>query len=462
MRKAYDNYNDYNDVSLVDLQEKSTFKLTFEILSSSFNSILPYLLLTIIDFFNLYFLGSLNIGFNYFQIGVIYLNLFCFILTLGVVFTYEPFLLNAKNVKLFYETYLTCKDNIILLFIILILPISLLGYPILAYYFDKDLDSLWLIYTEFLIYSSLIILFNLLLLLNVKILHIHSLTRSVYFIVAIYLGIYLLSCWLFLFRLSYGIYGLTLSLLVSALFSFLISHLIVTSIFSYFKFGFSNIFSLNYERMKNYLYISTYKGFFNYLEYAGYGLLVLSAYHLNENSFTTNLVIFNIISIPHVLCEGFANSIRSYLLHIKTIRESYISRKKYIICFVIVVILVCIIISGLIYCFSELLPGVYNLTTYDPDYTVIINMYCFFIFFDYLSIILDGYIKGKEFDSDQLAVYKGIILLLIFVPLGLFITIYYSLGLFGIWMTIYLYMGSHFIVDLAYVYTTHGLYGFKE
>jgi Na+-driven multidrug efflux pump len=462
MKKAYDNYNDYNDVSLVDLQDKSNFQLTYEILFGSFNSILPFLLLTIIDFLNLYFLGKVAIAFTNFQICVIYLNLFGFVLAIGVLFNYEGFLLNARNVKLFYETYQSCKDNILFIFITLLIPISLISYPILSYFFDRDLDTLWIVYCDFLAYSSLILLFKLLMLLNVKVLQIHNNMRNVHLILITYFGMYVLLTWIFLFRLNNGILGLGMSLLISSIAGFLISHLFVLSVFNYFQFDFGKLLSFDFERMKNFMLIATYKGFFSYLEYAGYGLLVLTAYYLGDEIFITNLILFNILAIPHTLCEGFANSIRNYLLHIKTVRESYTSRKKYITCFTIVVLLVAILFSACIFYLKSYIPSLYGVTVYDASYDSIITLYCIFIFCDYLSIILDGYIKGKEFDSDQLSVYKGIILLVIFVPGGLFLTVKYDLGLLGIWMTIYTYMGSHFIVDLIYVYMTHGFYGFKE
>ena len=110
--------DDLNDISYVnpEIEYKSTLRLTTEILTDSIFNVLPILLLIIIDLLNLIFIGHienresvLNLKnstnrieyFNYFQVGLAFMNLFGFAFALGVTKTIKK----GNNIqKFFYNT----------------------------------------------------------------------------------------------------------------------------------------------------------------------------------------------------------------------------------------------------------------------------------------------------------------------------------------------------------------------
>jgi Na+-driven multidrug efflux pump len=225
-----------------------------------------------------------------------------------------------------------------------------------------------------------------------------------------------------------------------------------------------SLFKIDYNNSKQTLLSSTIKGFTTYLEYVGYGIITLSAYNMGD-LFIPHIILYSILSIPHTISEGFGLTIKNYLIEMKHIKASYQSRKKYILSFVLLVITSALIFSLILLAFEDKLAALYYPSlTVDMKklYSDVISYYSIFIIFDFFSVVLDGFITGKEGESNRLSIYKAIVFCLICIPIGFGFTFYYNVGIIGIWMTIFLYISIHFLVEIIYVYKVHGLYAFKE
>lgn len=453
------NYNVHNDISLVEreVEERSNSENISEIFSKSITNIIFILSLIIMDCLNLIFLGQNNKDFTNFETAIIYLNIFCFSFSIGIISSTDHLLDKAMfdGVKIF-KIYMIAKDHIIFVVLFLVIPVSLISYYIIFDFFD-----IWHIYINFLIYAPLIIFFKLLILLNLKTLY---KTRNNIWIIVIFYNILHVS-FLSFFVKSYGIFGVTLTMILASLITFIFSHVFyVTKLFNMFNFSINSVFKMDWNASKETLLTNTVKGFYGYLNYLGYGLMILSAYSLTE-LYIAHIIIYSILSVPHTLSEGFSITIRKYLSEMKHTKASFESRKKYLLCFVILVITITLTFALLLITLQDRIVILYYPQISEEMKNIIYNVilyYSIFIIFDYFSIILDGFIIGKEGESLKLPIYKAVVFCLICLPIGLFVTYNYNLGITGIWWTGFGYTGVHFLANMIYVYKVHGLYAFKE
>jgi hypothetical protein len=273
------NYNVNNDISLVEgeSEQRSNIENIAEIFTKSITNIIPILILVVMDCLNLIFLGQNNEDFANFEVGVIYLNLFCFTFSIGVISSNDQSLDKAKfdGVKI-YKIYMIAKDHILLVIIVLVIPVAFLSYYILFKFFD-----IWNIYMNYLIYSPLIIYFKLMIFLNLMTLNI---TRNNIWIIIICYFILHFS-FLYLFIKSFGMFGITLSMIFSSSITFIFSHVFyITKLFNLFNFKILLLFKIDFDNSKQFLFQSTIKGFSTYLDYLGYGIIILSAYNMGELS----------------------------------------------------------------------------------------------------------------------------------------------------------------------------------
>ncbi len=270
---------------------------------------------------------------------------------------------------------------------------------------------------------------------------------------------------LYFFTDTFGILGVTMAMILSSAITFIFSHVFyITKLFKLFNFNVSSVFKVDFHSAKELLLPSAVKGFSSYLEYLGYGILVLSAYNMDQ-LMIPHILLYSILIVPHIFSEGFALTIKIYLNEIKHVKASYESRKKYIICFILLITTIALIFSILFITLGDKIALLYYPQLTEEMiliYSNVISYYSIIIVFDFLSVFLDGFIRGKEGETQKLSIYKAIVFCIICIPAGLFITHYYGMGILGIWMIIFVYIIIHFIADMIYVYKVHGLYAFKE
>jgi Na+-driven multidrug efflux pump len=458
VKTPYGNYNVHNDISLVDAESEARSNITNmkNIMISCFSNILPFLILCIIDSINLICLGRKGEDIVNFQIAVIYLNLLCLIFALGMINSYD--FENFEGEK-FFKMYLIAKDHIFFIVFTLVIPVSLLSYYILFEIFTE----IWNIYNSFLIYAPIIVILKLFINLNMRVLKYSN--NNILLIACCYVFLHFVFSYYFIFFFELGVFGSTLAMIISSLLTCLISFFYISKLFNLFNFSYLTIFTVDLGKSYDILLSSVFKGFFCYLEYAGYGLLILASYYLGEDVFKVNLILFNIVTVPHIVCQGCGITIKHYLIQVKSSKVSFESRKRFICCFLFVTFIIGVLFAVSLLTFRENILKIFLLNPSNKmifEFNTILNLYSAFLIFDFLSIILDGFISGLECESDYLKIYKAFVFMIIFCPLGIFITYLLNMQLLGIWATIFLFSVIHSVVGLIYVYKVHGLYAFKE
>ena len=458
VKTPYGNYNVHNDISLVDAESEARSNMTnmTNILNSIFSNILPFLILSLIDSINIICLGRKGEDIAYFQIAIIYLNLLCFVFALGMIISHD--FENFEGEK-FFKMYLIAKDHIFFITFTLVIPVCFLSYYILFEIFTE----IWNVYNCFLIYAPIIVILKLFINLNMRVLKFSN--NNILLIACCYLILHIALSYYFIFFFEFGIFGLTLAMIISSFLTCIISFFYITKLFNLFNFSYLTFFTLDLGKSYDILLSSVFKGFFCYLEYAGYGLLILASYYLGDDVFKVNLILFNIVTIPHIVGLGCGITIKNYLIQVKNSKVSFESRKRFICCFLFVTFIIGIIFAVILLTYREIVLKIFIL---NPSYNMIyefnkiLNLYSTFLLCDFLSLILDGFISGLEGESDYLKIYKAFVFIIIFCPLGIFVTYLLNIGLIGIWAIIFSFSVVHSAVGLIYVYKVHGLYAFKE
>lgn len=481
--------DDLNDISYVnpEIEYKSTLRLTTEILTDSIFNVLPILLLIIIDLLNLIFIGHienresvLNLKnstnrieyFNYFQVGLAFMNLFGFAFALGVTKTIKK----GNNIQnFFYNT----KIILISLTLCIILPMAILSYYLLCFLYSNEeaevINMIYIVYTEFILYSPVFIFFTLLLQLNLRALELLNDRSSCFWIFSVNIILHSIFLYIFLYILNWELFGVMLSLTFSSFISYLYSNAIInenvflTNNNFYFLPDISEIYS-NQEKRNDIIKVmqnNLIAGFVFYSEYSGFGLFLLFSLFINETALTVYIIILNFFSLLHIIGQGFSYTMRHYIrLSMSSYKHSHIGKKKYvkvlsILAFFIALTFAVIILSlegsiVNIYINTKLLSNTWS-TNPQALFTQVITIYALIIFFDYISKILDGYVKGIDAKTTHLLIFK-ISFFILFVPAGLVLCFVFEFGLYGFWIAIYSYIFIYSIINAFYVYKYYAMW----
>jgi Na+-driven multidrug efflux pump len=481
--------DDLNDISYVnpEIEYKSTLRLTTEILTDSIFNILPILLLIIIDLLNLIFIGHMgnttsasNLSespnhikyFNYFQVGVAFMNLFGFAFALGVTKTIKK----GNNIqKFFYNT----KIILITLTLCIILPMAILSYYLLSFlYANEDpevINMIYFVYTNFILYSPIFIFFTLLLQLNLRALELLNDRSSCFWIFSVNIILHSLFLYIFLYILNWEIFGVMLSLILSSFISYIYSNAVInenvfiTNNNFYFLPEISEFYSYPEKRddlikvMQNNLIA----GFVFYSEYSGFGFFLLFSLFINETALTVNIILLNFFSLLHIIGQGFSYTMRHYIrLSMSSYKHSHIGKKKYVKVLSVLAFFIALTFAVIILSLDGSIVNIYlntklltssGRTSPQSLFSQVITVYALIIFFDYISKILDGYVKGIDAKTTHLLIYK-ISFFVVFVPVGLVLCFASDFGLYGFWIAIYAYIFIYSIINAFYVYKYYAMW----
>lgn len=499
--------DDLNDISYVnpEIEDKSNFMLTIEIFKESIFNVLPILLLILTDGLSLMAIGhgyrdkvlevtNSSSGtssesysnleyFNFYAIAVVYLNLFGFIFSLGTIHRVKKehynFLITShtpmSSPSPLTKHYITLKCLIVTLTLLIIVPLVYASYFILTYIYDSQLDEernnlIWHMYTNFLIFTPIFLYTQLLLQLNIKVLQIYNQKSTCLAIFLLHLLLHCLCLYIFVIRLNMGVFGVVVSITAATLVSYIYSNYrLINS--RLLMIGFTAPAFENFYFICNYSDLSTFilnnidnlnsyfvAGVFTYLEYAGFGFFLIFSYFISPAALTTNVILYNFIAFLHSFGKGFSHTLRHYVqLSTSSYKHSHIGKKKFIKFLSIDAFILALMFAVIILTLDEDIPSLF-LCLKQPEEVVIPNLFsqiCNFfaliIFFDYISKVLDGYVKGIDAKTTHLLVYK-ISFLVIFLPTGLILCFNYDFGLMGFWMVIYIYVIIYTFLNCVYVY----------
>jgi hypothetical protein len=323
---------------------------------------------------------------------------------------------------------------------------------------------IWLIYTQVLIYAPGFIYCQIYLQLNLKILQIYNKRNISYAIVILHILAQIVLIYLLVFLLNYGVQGIIFSITISSFFSYFFSNMIINEMHvienNFYFYNLENVIIEN-DTIKNYLFA----GLFSYFEYAGFAFFVIFSYFISDEAQAANIILLNFLSFLHIFGKGLAQTLKNYIqLSMSRYKHSHIGKKKFVKFLSIVTFFIALTFSIIILTFDKTIVRIYlsaplpqEILDISKMFSHIVNFFAIVIFFDYLSKVLDGYVKGIDAATTYLMIYK-ISFLVVFIPIALVLCFKLKLGLIGFWMIIYFYVILYTLINAFYVYKYYSIW----
>lgn len=481
--KKDNHFNDSIDRSLVnEYVNKSTGDIFLEIIKNSFIIIFPIFILFLIEITNmLIFTYDINektsnyVTLRHYILVEIYYYFFGFIFLLGAMKYFESLINYDKRevkLKLVYYSY----SRIFYLFsaLLIILPLCLVSYSLLSYIFynDADIQYFWEYFLKYLIYLPLIFYFSINFQLNLQILKIYD---SFFYIIISHTIIY----WFILYMNSYyianKIHLITISLLMNNFIALIISHLEVKRNVGYLKdiniLIYEDFILVKWENFFNFIKSSVVKGILFNFRYLGIAMILYTSFFLGQTYFLATSLAILVMSFPHLFTLGASKYYKNYLEnsvydHSQNTKSRYLRYFWWIIlCSTILFSFIILILKSVIFkIFFNLYEKYFVTVTFDQNsleifniYNNIVKFYSLFIIFDSIGNSFQEILKSfNDHSRNYLSFYKGISLIIFFIPLGIMLCYFFEYDLFaGFWIGIYVQMVVYSLILLVILYKNY-------
>lgn len=463
-----DNYlNDSIDRSLVsEHSNKTGTEIATELLTNSLFIILPILNILCIETTNIitftYFDNKSQdpnkLYLIYYIIVEIYNYFFCgFIFFLGTMKYFESFLNYDKRevrLKAIYYSY----SRIFYFFstLLIILPLCLVSYLILSkIFFPEKINILfWEFYLKYLIFLPVIFFFTLNLQLNYQIL---KKQNSYIYLLFSNIFLYPILVYIISYLITNKISLITISWILNSFICYIISHRLIKQNIPYLKdINISiveDIQILKWENFFNFVKLSMIKGVLFNFRYFALGIIIYSSFYIGNEYLLATTLAFLLISLPHIFALGISKFYKSYS-ESSVFDHSQRTKLKYLQFFWLIVF-----ISANLFSFSILLlktpmfrimlnlyTGFFQVVPMDQQtseiyrlYNIIVKYYSLIILFDFFSNGFQEILKSyNDHSRNYLSFYKGLSLILIFIPIGVLICYFLEYEIFwGYWIGLY-------------------------
>lgn len=470
-KKHYEQIDDLNDLSFVnpDIETKSKFSLIFDIIASSINGVSFFLYLAFLQFLNISLLGTHNKFDDMIslELSMAFICIFGVSMLYGSIATYETLGSQAysnNDMSLLLSFFHKARDTGMLIILILVIPFTLLSKYIFQALSLNDLiieNS----YYNFIIYSVFIIYTNFNYLLNILTLKIAG--KFLYSNILLAFSIIVHKMFLVLYSRVIGanLFAVYLSILSTNGLSWIISFFFVNftifhknfSIFSYFSY--KKLFKIN--EYFSYIKYSMINGLQCLVIYLGIGMTIIASMYLEQKEIISNIMLFNSFFFTFCLFYGFSLTFAQYVAFI-SYTHSYLSKLKYVKYFIVILVLFSSFISLIIYLFKRKIAHLYTLDeNIVQDFIDVIKYYILFVFIHCLQLVTDGFIQGLN-SQTSLKIYFAIAFLVIFFPLIIILSYYFSYGYLGFWISIFAFISINAVLNLIYIYKYHDLWIFKN
>ena len=411
---------------------------------------------------NLILLGHISLQneshyelFMTYQIGVEIIEFFGKLIIIGLL----KYLFEKKGNDELYNLYLRLKTALIFLIPIIMLPISLSSYYIIKLLLKNNLDiydqSLnKQIYLKFLIFTPIIYFFEILFYLNLELLRAFEETKALISYLNFFIISHITTCWILLYILKIGIFGLTISYCLN----------------SFLFYLFTNIYikTSKEDEAENFLIIPFKEYFkpevFTCLKEAGaislrnlsdsfiFYLLFIASLFTDRKQLIVNIIYLNFYEILIGINKGFYITLRNYLLYNKERNEK---KKKYVIIFSLTILIFVLILFFTLIIFKNILLKIYLINGGDEDLKIISNsikiIYALCVLFNAIQILLYGFIRGMKMPSPLI---KKVLYSLICLSLCLILCFHFNFGIIGLWISI-LIMCLLYICENTYKAVIH-------
>ena len=370
--------------------------------------------------------------------------------------------------------YIFSRNLILLVNIIIIIPICFLSYLILTNFYSDESSKiyLWDIFINYTIYTPLSFYFMMNLQLNFQVLQNFKKNQILIYLFLEYILFYLIMSYILLYFTRNILLVLSLNLFFTNIFSFLISHFILVDYIYCMNNLNLNVFyyflKIKWENFWVFFKLSSLKGLLFNFRYFGIGLIIFSSLFIEKTYLISTIVAINMIAYPHLFAFGISKYYKNHL-ELTVFNHSHNSKKRYLKFFWIIIFSSCLIFGSILMIFKlplfNLILNLKNkIINNNPNdilieniYSHLVQYYLYFIIFDFLSNAFEGLLKGlDEHSRNYLSFYKGISLILIFIPFGIGLCYSFKIFIFwAYWISIYLLMIIYPLILFVILYKNH-------
>lgn len=190
--------------------------------------------------------------------------------------------------------------------------------------------------------------------------------------------------------------------------------------------------------------------FLSCINYLGFGLIIIFGYYrMTEIEQLSNLIIINIISFAFIISYGISLTLIEYI-SIESFTHSHANKYKYtkLCCFIMLII--CIIISLIMFFLPESLANIYVTNKNVTDHVVhIIKWYVVFIYPHFASIILDSFIVAAS-ENSKISLLLSLLFSVVLMPVSMVLYLK-GFSYLVIWYAFLAYNLIHLITLLVYM-----------
>jgi Na+-driven multidrug efflux pump len=392
---------------------------------------------------------------NVFQIGNVYMNIFGYILCIGAMHAFDTLgsqAYNKRDYELFYDIFHSARIFSILIFLIFMLPFCFCSKYVL-YILNFDVDFIILCST-FIRIALISVTLNIFHLLNGKLLQIMGHQQLVMGIYLATLAIHIVLCLFFILSFGLGIYGAAISSAISSFFAFVVTTFYVY-IHSPFKGAYKLILKIDTDPMNTSKFYICVKlgmtaGLLHFINEIRFDLIVFLSYYLDATSLVTNVILYNYINLIFHILLGFSypisQSIRYYLC-----KNKYSKAILFLKGTTLIALALAAFITVISYLFKYWISWIYiKNDEVGLNFAHIINVYSFFIFFNWANGIINFTLKGINKDKNINIIFC-VSIFLIFLPLAVFFAFVMKIGYAAFWYTTFASMVFYFVIQVYYI-----------
>lgn len=484
--KKDNHFNDSIDRSLVnEYTNKSCSEIILELMRGAFIIISPILSIFAIELTNMLiftydknqkFLDYIYLS-HYIIIEVYYF--FCgFIFFLGAMKYFESFInYDKRDMKLKKVYYSFSRVFYFFSAFLIIMPLCLCSYLILKELFFYDVlgtELFWDFYVNYLIYLPLIFYASINFHLNMQLL---KNSNAYYYLYLSNILLYWLSFFTSSYLISNKIQLISLSLLISFYTSLVLSHIQLQKNVNYLReiklLVIEDIKLIKWESFYNFVKYSAFKGLLFNFRYFALAILLYSSFYIGNNQLLASSIALSVMFIPHLFSLGVSKYYKSYLEN-SVYDHSQNTKARYLRYFWWVIVATSLLFTFLILLFKaaifRIMLNLYEGFFYPVNFQVnpntaeiyslydkIVKFYSIFIVFDSIGNGFQEILKAfNDHSRNFLSFYKGISLVLIFYPLGLFSTYLLDYpNYWGFWIAIYMHMLVYALVLIIILYKNY-------
>jgi hypothetical protein len=257
------------------------------------------------------------------------------------------------------------------------IPVSLCSYFIIKLLLRNNLDiynqSLnKQIYFKFLIFSPIIYFFEILFYLNLILLRAFEEIKAIISYTNLFIICHLVTCWILLYILKLGIFGLTISYLLNSFFFYFFSNSYINN---QKEEDAENFFVIPPKEYLDYNLINILKTASSFsIRYVTdsflYYIIFISTLFTNKIKLIVNIIYLNFYSITNEINKGFYLTFTNYLLHTN---ESNEEKKKYILVFSLTFLIIIVSVFVILIIFKNILMDIYLINGGNNNLRIISN-----------------------------------------------------------------------------------------